>query len=95
MFFGDQHFVYVSGLVSRSLFVANFVSKSGCLGLMKHGFRMEDIAKNNFSQELKPGDIKVRFSCFLGLLGDTFYDFWCHGSRLAISCFFRVARRDP
>ena len=87
--------IFFSKLVSRSLFVAISVSNAGCLGLPKQGFRMEGIAKINFSQELNSGDIKPHFSCSLGVLRDTFYDFWCHGSTLEMSWFFRVARRDP
>ena len=58
-------------------------SKSGHLGLLKRGFRMEGIAKNNFSQKSDFDDIGVDFVVFCGL-GFNFDDFWCLGDRLEI-----------
>ena len=43
-----QDFVFLSGFFYRPLFVSFFVVESGCLGLLKQGFRIESIAKINF-----------------------------------------------
>ena len=83
------------GLVFKSLFVPIVVSESGCPALLKQGFRIQCSAKINFPQEFDSGNIRPHFTCFLVVLGHIFYDFWCHGSTLEISWFFRVAQRDP
>ena len=47
-------------------FCSHFCVEIEMPGLLKQGFRRECIAKASFSQELKSGDIKLHFLCFLG-----------------------------
>ena len=66
-----------------------------CMELLKQGVRMESIATNNISQELNSGAINLLFSCLLGALGDTFYDFWSHGTGSEFHRFSGVAGGGP
>ena len=79
-------------LVSRSFFWPIHVSKSGCLGTLKQGFRFESIAKNSLSQEFNSGDIRLHFFCFFGLL---FMTFGAIGSRLIFGGFSGLPGRTP
>ena len=66
----ERHFesfflLFFLELVSRLLFVPILVSKSGCLGLLNQGFRIESIAKHNLSQELNFDVIRFHFASFV------------------------------
>ena len=65
----------------------DFVSKIGCLGLLKQDFRIENIAKNNCSQKsfvTIPESIR---SCFSKALGCVFLIFVALETRLKIDTF--------
>ena len=88
-------FCFFSGLVSRPLFVAFFMSKSRCLGLLNKVFVQKVLQKPTFRRNSILVILSSIFHVFLGVLGNSFYDFWCHGSRLGILWFFRTTWRDP
>ena len=56
---------------------------------------MEGIAKNNLSQELNVGDIKLHFLCVSVVLRDTFHDSGALGARLEFDGFSRVPKGTP
>ena len=62
-------------------------SKSRHLGFLKRGFRMEGIAKTNFSQKLEISRFEDLFSMILGGLRSILHDFCCLGERLEIIQF--------
>ena len=59
-------------------------SKSRHLGCLKRGFRMEGIAKTNFSQKLEFSWCEDPFCMILGGLRGILHDFCCLGERLEI-----------
>lgn len=79
---------YKSGVVFGigSMFFSTTISgsKSGHLGLLKRGFRIEGVAKNNFSQKLELSWSEGPFFMILGGLRNNLHDFWCLGEKLEI-----------
>ena len=76
------------GLVSRSFCFPSFESNFRRLGFLKPGFRMERVAKNNFSQKSSFVDFGVYLSCFLKALGTVFLVFAALETRLKLMDFW-------
>ena len=72
---------------SRSLFSPIWESIFGRLGFVEPGFRLECIAKTNFSQKSFVMDIEVEFTCFFDALGAVFLVFAAMETGLKIDGF--------
>ena len=76
--FKDQHVkqnVFFVGLVSRSVCLSIPDSKFGRSGLPNRGFRIESIAKIDFSWKSRLMNSGIHFCCFLEALGAVFLTF--------------------
>ena len=82
-------FQFLFGLVSRSLFVTIFDSKSGRLGVSKLGFSIESFAKTTFRGNRFFMGCGVGFCRFGEALGAAFLIFSALEAGLKIECFSR------
>ena len=71
------------------------MSTSGCLGLLKEGFRIEGFAKVIFSQELISGDVRLHSACFFGVFETLVMTFGAMGVRLKFYCFSGLPGGSP
>ena len=78
---------FFSYLFPGCFFLLVFGSKFGCLGLEKHAFGMEDIAKINFRRNWISCDSRVDFSWFWVALGPIFMAFVALGAGSKIDEF--------